>query len=450
MAEARSRRRARPRGGPAVKATRRGIAAWCLYDWADSSFNTVIGTFVFSVYFARGIFGDETQGAALWGYAMAAAGLAIAVASPVLGAIADRAGPRKPWIAAFMAVTTGATALLWFAEPEPSFTAYALVLAGIATVAHALGGVFYNAMLPDVAPPDMAGRVSGWGWGLGYVGGLGALAVCLVLLVMPEPPLFGLDAERAEPVRATTLVVAAWFLVFALPMLIWTPDRPSAALGFRGAVRAGLQQLVQSLRALPGRPQLLVFLIASALYRDGLATLFTVGGLYAAGTFNMDFQQILIFAIGLNVTAAAGAAGFAAVNDRIGSRPTVLAGLAGLIATGLPLLLVTEWTTFVALALVLGLFVGPTQSASRVLMAKLAPPAMMTEMFGLYAMTGKAIAFLGPLGFALLTDLFASQRAGLSVILAMWLAGALLLLAVREPEAQAASHSGARSKSQIR
>ncbi len=424
---------------------RGGIAAWCLYDWADSAFNTVIGTFVFSVYFARGIYGDETQGAAAWGYAMALAGVAIAVASPILGAVADRAGPRKPWIAVFMLTTVSCTALLWFARPEPDYVTYALALAIVATVAHALGGVFYNAMLPDVAPAGMTGRVSGWAWGLGYLGGLGALAVCLVLLVLPDPPLFGLDADAAANIRATALVVAVWFFVFALPMLALTPDRPSLRLGPVAAVRAGLAQLRTSLRALPGDRDLLRYLIASALYRDGLATLFAIGGLYAAGTFAMSFEQILVFAIGLNVAAASGAAAFAAVNDRVGSKRTILWGLVALIATGVPLLLVTGWTTFVALALVLGLFVGPVQSASRVLMARLAPPSMMTEMFGLYAMTGKAIAFVGPLGFAVLTDLFDSQRAGMTIILAMWLAGAALLLFVREPSPQAASQTGEKS-----
>ncbi len=426
-------------------ANRRGIAAWCLYDWADSSFNTVIGTFVFSVYFARGIYGDETQGAAVWGYAMAVAGFCIALSAPVLGAVADRAGPRKPWIVAFMLATVTASALLWFARPEPSYVEWALVLAVIGTVAHALGGVFYNAMLPDVAQPRMTGRISGWAWGLGYVGGLGSLAVCLLLLVLPNPPLFGLDAETAQPIRATTLVVAAWFLIFALPMLLLTPDRPSERLGTGGAVRAGLSQLGQSLKALPRNVPLLRFLIASALYRDGLATLFAVGGLYAAGTFGMSFEQILIFAIGLNVTAAAGAAGFAAVNDRVGSKPTVLVGLAGLILVGLPLLFVTHWTVFIALALVLGLFVGPTQSASRVLLTKLAVRAEMTETFGLYAMTGKAISFLGPLGFATFTDVFDSQRAGMSIVLVLWGIGLLLLLLVREPSAQAASQVGEKS-----
>ena len=418
---------------------RLGIASWALYDWADSSFNTVIGTFVFSVYFARGIYGDETQGAAVWGYAMAVAGFLIAIGSPLLGAVADRAGPRKPWIAVFMVVCVAATSLLWFAEPDRAFVALTLVLAVIATTAHNLGQVFYNAMLPDVAPPGQAGTLSGWAWGLGYAGGLGALALCLLLLVLPDRPAFGLGTENAANIRATALVTALWFLVFALPLLLFTPDRPSAALGVRGAVRAGLAQLRGTVGKLRHQRPLVLFLVASALYRDGLATLFAVGGLFAAGAFGMDFQEILIFAIGLNVTAASGSWLFAALTDRVGAKRMVLFGLSGLILFGTAILFVTDWMTFLVLALILGLFVGPAQSASRVIMAKLAPPPMMTEMFGLYTMTGKAIAFVGPLGFGLLTDLFDSQRAGLTVILAMWLAGGALLLAVRDPGARVAA-----------
>ncbi len=422
---------------------RLGIGAWALYDWADSSFNTVIGTFVFSVYFARAVFGDETQGAAVWGYAMAVAGFFIAVGSPVLGAIADRAGPRKPWIAVFMVVCVAATALLWFAEPDTAFVALTLVLAVVATIAHNMGQVFYNAMLPDVAPPGKAGTLSGWAWGLGYAGGLGALAVCLLLLVLPDDPAFGLGTENAANIRATALVTALWFFVFALPMLAFTGDRPSAALGVRGAVRAGLAQLAGTVTRLRHQRPLVLFLIASAVYRDGLATLFAVGGLFAAGAFGMDFREILIFAIGLNVTAAGGSWLFAALTDRVGAKRMVLSGLAGLIVFGTAILFVTDWMAFLVLALILGLFIGPAQSASRVIMAKLAPPAMMTEMFGLYTMTGKAIAFVGPLGFGLLTDIFDSQRAGLTVILAMWLVGAALLLLVRVPARDAGAEAEA-------
>jgi UMF1 family MFS transporter len=198
-------------------------------------------------------------------------------------------------------------------------------------------------------------------------------------------------------------------------------------------MRAGLRQLKGTVAKLRHQRPLFLFLIASAIYRDGLATLFAVGGLFAAGAFGMDFEEILIFAIGLNVTAAGGSWLFAALTDRVGAKRMVMLGLTGLIVFGTAILFVTDWIAFLVLALILGLFVGPAQSASRVIMAKLAPPSMMTEMFGLYTMTGKAIAFVGPLGFGALTDLFDSQRAGLTVILAMWLLGGALLLFVRVP-----------------
>jgi UMF1 family MFS transporter len=412
-----------------------GIFSWCLYDWANSAFNTVIGTFVFSVYFARGIYGDETQGSALWAAAAGWAGLAVALLSPVLGAIADRAGRRKPWLAGLMAVTVLATAALWFAAPDAGFIVYALALVVVASIAFELSGVFYNAMLPGVAPPHMIGRVSGWGWGLGYIGGLACLATALFGLVGlgDVPPLLDLDGAAAENVRATAPLVAVWFALFSLPLFLFAPEQPSTGIPVGRAVRDGLATLKRTILEVRRYGNIVRFLIASALYRDGLATLFAVGGLYAAGTFGMSFEQILVFAIGLNVTAGLGAAGFAFLDDRAGSKPTVLVALAGLIGFGLPLLLISDATWFTILALGLGLFVGPAQAASRSLMARLAPAHMETEMFGLYAFTGKSIAFLGPLAFGAVTAAFDSQRAGMAVILAFFLAGGALLLAVREP-----------------
>ncbi|MEM6903244.1 MAG: MFS transporter, partial [Pseudomonadota bacterium] len=247
------------------------IIAWCFYDWANSAFNTVVLTFVFSIYFAKGIIGDEAAGSGQWAFAIGLAGLIVAVTSPVLGAIADHAGDRKPWLAVFTAITVMATAALWFAEPDPSFALYVLVLVIIASVAFEWGQVFYNAILTSVAPPAMTGRVSGWGWGFGYFGGLGCLALCLALLIQPDPPLFGLDAGPQEPVRATALLVAAWFGLFSLPLFLMPLSRPgidvtgvglgqSVSLG--QAVRLGLQQLRQSLGQLWQQRNLLRFLIA--------------------------------------------------------------------------------------------------------------------------------------------------------------------------------------------
>ena len=413
--------------------TRRAVFSWCLYDWANSAFNTVIGTFVFSVYFARGIYGDETAGSAVWGFALGAAGLAVALTSPVLGAIADRGGARKPWLGIFVALTLLPTALLWFATPDRSMVPFALACMVVASVAFELANVFYNAMLEDVAPPGKIGRVSGWAWGLGYAGGLGCLVVALVGFIQPEQPLFGLSTEEAENIRATAILVALWFGLFAIPLFVFTPDQPATGLPIRKVVIAGLAQLVQTLRDVRRYGDIVRFLIASALYRDGLATLFAMGGLYAAGTFGMDFEEILIFAIGLNVTAGLGAFGFAWLDDALGSKKTVFLALVGLIGFGTATLLISDKTVFIALALGLGIFVGPAQAASRSLMARLSPNEMETEMFGLYAFSGKSVAFIGPLAFALATEAFDSQRAGMATIMVSFLLGGAVLAFVREP-----------------
>lgn len=411
---------------------RRSIVGWCLYDWANSAFNTVILTFVFSVYFAKGVVGDEATGSGLWGFTIGMAGLAVAVLSPVLGAIADHSGPRKPWLAILTAITILATFGLWFAVPDPSSTALVIALVIIASISFELGQVFYNAMLPTIAPKAMLGRVSGWGWGLGYLGGLGCLALCLTLLIRPDPALFGLDRALQEPVRATAVLVGIWFATFALPLFMFATDAPRrAGMTITGAIRSGLQQLARTIRALPGQQPLLRFLIASALYRDGLGTLFAVGGLYAAGSFGMGFDEILIFAIGLNVTAGLGAIAFSWVDDGIGAKPTILIALAGLIGFGTAILLVTDKTVFMVLALALGLFVGPAQAASRSMLARLSPPALTTEMFGLYALTGKSIAFLGPMLFGWVTLATDSQRWGMSTIIGFLIVGGLVLLTVR-------------------
>ena len=412
------------------------VAGWCVYDWANSAFNTVILTFVFSVYFAKGVVGDEATGSSLWGLTIGLAGLAVAVLSPALGAIADHTGSRKPWLGSLMLITVAGTAGLWFATPDPGSVTLVMALVILTSISFELGQVFYNAMLPSVAPAKAVGRVSGLGWGLGYFGGLACLALCLTVLIQPSPPLFGLDAAAQEPVRATALLVALWFVVFALPLFVFTRDTGAAnPLPLRPAIASGLRQLLRSLKALPAQRPLLRFLIASALYRDGLGTLFAVGGLYAAGTFGMDFDEILIFAIGLNVTAGIGAIAFGWLDDGIGPKTAILLALAALIGLGVAVLLVDDKTIFMALALALGIFVGPVQAASRSLLTRLSPPHLMTEMFGLYALTGKSIAFLGPLLFGWGTFATGSQRWGMATIVMFLAAGALILLAVCEPAA---------------
>jgi len=416
-----------------------GAVAWCLYDWAMSAFNTVIGTFVFSVYFTRAVAADEIAGTALWSRALAASGVAVLVLSPVLGAIADRGGRRKPWLALLTLVTVVATAALWTVRPDPASVLTALVLVAVASTAFDLSGVFYNALLPAVASPRMLGRISGWGWGLGYLGGLGSLVLCLVLLIRPEAPLFGLlDRDASEHLRATGPAVALWFAVFALPLFVFSPDRPGTGVSAARAVREGLAQLRATVARLAARDRnTALFLVSSAVYREGLNTLFAFGGIYAAGTFGMTFDQLIVFAIALNVSSAVGAALFAFADDRVGSKPTIMAALVGLMAAGVPILLVTDIGWFWALAVGLGLFVGPAQAASRTLMARLSAPGTETEMFGLYNLTGRAVGFVGPLALGLATEWSGSQRVGMATVVAMFAIGAAGLAFVREVDRRA-------------
>jgi UMF1 family MFS transporter len=419
-------------------AGRAGILAWCLYDWANSAFPTVIVTFVFAAYVTNVIAPTPEIGTGQWGFAMGLSGVAIALLSPILGAVADQNGRRKPWIAAFALACVAVGALLWSVTPEAGMLGlgpmvWALLLVALANVAFEIGTVFYNAMLPEVAPRGMMGRLSGWAWGAGYAGGLACLAACLVLFVQPEAPLFGLDKASYEHVRATGPFVGLWFLVFALPLFLLTPDRPGRGVGAGAAVREGLKTLGGTLRRLPRYGTILRFLIARMLYTDGLNTLFAFGGIYAAGTFGMGFDEILIFGILLNVTAGLGAVAFAWIDDWLGPKRTVLISVGCLLVFGAAILLVESKTAFYVLGCVIGLFIGPAQSASRSLMGRLAPAEVRTEMFGLYALSGKVTAWIGPLLVGGVTVLADSQRAGMATILLLFLAGAALLWPLREP-----------------
>lgn len=409
---------------------RLALFAWCTYDWANSAFPTVITTFVFSAYFAKVIAADEVTGISDWAFALSASGLAVAVASPLLGAIADAAGRRKPWVAAFSALCIAATAALWPVVPDAGWALYALALVALANFAFEMGIVFYNAMLPAIAPPGMMGRLSGWAWGLGYVGGLTCLFLALAL-VRPEPPPLGLDAAAHEPVRATALLVAGWFALFCLPFFVLVPEGGAPPRPALAAVREGLAALRNTVRQLRRYRNVFLYLLAHMVYADGLNTLFAVGGIYVAVTFAMAFEEILLFGIAINITAGLGAFAFGWVDDRLGSKPTILIALLAMCAIGVGLIAIDSKTWMWALALPLGLFFGPAQAASRTLMARLAPPHLSAEFFGLYALAGKATAFVGPAVFGTVTAATGSQRWGMATIIAFLAVGAALLLPVR-------------------
>lgn len=410
-----------------------GVAAWCLYDWANSAFPTVITTFVFSVYFTQKVVDDPIAGAAQWSYAVAAAALLVALGGPALGAVADNLGRRKPWLFVFTLLTVLSTAAMWWVRPVTSDVLLAQVLYVAAAASFGFAMIFYDGMLRSVAPEGYIGRVSGWGWALGYGGGLLCLGLALLGLVKADPLPFGLTIEQDEPIRATSLLVAGWFALFSIPLFLLTPDRPAAGITLRQAMWTGLSGLRSSLQKILRHGDVLRFLVAHMLYTNGLNTLFSFGGIYAAGTFGLSFEEVLYFGLVLNLTAGLGAAVFAWIDDLIGPKPTILIALGGLSVLGLALVLVRDTAWFVVLGCALGILVGPAQAAGRSLMARLAPQGLETESFGLYQLAGKVTVFMGPLVLGLATQLLQSQRAGMATVLVFFVAGILILLPLRPP-----------------
>lgn len=419
------------------------IVSWCLYDWASASFPVVMLTFIFAPYFTESVAADSVGGTVLWGQAMAVAGLLVATASMLLGAIGDLKGGRRRWLGVAALVGMAATAALWFVVPDR--TAIPLALIGIVTasIAFETAAIFYNALLPEVAQPSHFGRISGWGNAAGAVGGILCLGIVLTVFVMAEAPPFGLDPQTQETIRVCAPFTALWWLLFSLPLFLVPqirPGLPPERRPWRVAIRHGVGNLVAALRTLPRQPRIGWYLLAQMLYMDGINTLLAFVGIFAAGTLGMPMSEVLMFGIATNVACAVGSCAFGWIDDHLGARRTVVIGLAGMIVCLVGLLSALSIPLFWLLGLTAAVFLGPVQAASRSLMARMTFPENRAQMFGLYAVSGKITAFLGPAAFSLATDLTGSQRGGMATIVPFLLAG-LLLLAAKVADAPAPQRS---------
>lgn len=448
---------------PAAYPPRSAVIGWMLFDWAAQPYFSLITTFVFAPYFATQVASDPAAGQSMWGFATAAAGLFIALASPVLGAIADASGRRKPWIAAFGALLVIGAAAMWIGKPgDPSVILPLLIAYSIATVGVEFATVFNNAMMPSLVPPDKIGRLSGSGWALGYVGGI--LSLILVLGFMAASPvtgrtlfgfvpLFGLDPATFEGDRATGPLTGIWFIVFVLPMFFFTPDFPPKE-SLRLAVREGLASLHHTLRELPKHRSMMAFLIANMIYTDALVSLFAFGGIYAAGTFGWDTIQIGSFGITLAFAGTLGAYLGGRFDDLLGPKRVIAGSMGLLLFSIIGILLIDKDTilfvhvtppvpggglfaapaekAYLALGCLIGMAGGPLQAASRTLLIRLAPEDRIGQFFGLFALTGKVTSFMGPLLIGIVTAVTASQKAGMAVLVLFFLAGLGLLARVKE------------------
>jgi len=419
---------------------RRMVLSWAMWDWGSSAYSAVITSFVFGPYVVRGVVGDAQPGgltANTWlGISTAAAGLLVAAIAPVTGQRADAGGHRKRNLAIWSGLVIAVMLGMFSVENEPSYLWIALVLLAAGAVFQEFAVVSYNAMLPQVSTPETIGRVSGFGWAMGYFGGIFLLLICYVGFIAPEVGWFGVTSAGGLNIRAVVIFSAIWFAVFAIPVLLAVPESPPGPRRRRVGFFASYRLLVNDIKALFKRDRNSVyFLIASALYRDGLAAIFSFGAILAVSVYGMAQSTVLIFGIAANVVAALGALGMGAIEDRIGPKKVIMISLVGLITTSLILLFAHGTTMFWVFGLILTLWVGPAQSSSRAFMARIAPVGREGEMFGLYATTGRAASFLAPALFALFSGLF-TDRVGIVGIALVLLAGAVAMAGVKSPPRQ--------------
>lgn len=440
-------------------ADRKGILGWIFFDAAMQPWFTLVTTFVFGPYVVSALAASPAEGQAMWGYAAGFAGLTIALLSPPLGAIADAAGPRKPWIAALGLIMAICACGLWFAEPRvPYGLTLALVLFAIGTIAAEMAGVFNNAMMPSLVPANRLGRLSAHGWASGYMAAVVTILIAIGLLVgSPETgrtilglePLFGLDAAAREGDRAVGLFTAVWFAVLVLPLMLFTPDRPTM-MPVSQAVGQGLADLRTGLEALKGDKPLTTFLIAHMIYADGLVALFAFGGIYGTGVFGWTITEVGLFGILLTITGTIGALIGGPLEDKVGAKPVILTGLVVLTLASLSvvslsadrmffvipvapaegLFATTPEKLYLLLGGLMGAAAGPLQASSRALLARLAPAHARARTFGLFALSGKVTSFVGPWAVATVTALTLDQRAGISVLILFFVVGGAFLLRV--------------------
>lgn len=434
------------------EASKLGRFSWALFDWANQPFFTVVTTFIFAPYFANVMIGDAVLGQTEWAFTQSTAGIFIAVLSPFLGAMADAGGRRKPYVFAFQLLMFVGCAALWWAYPHRPDLARPIGWAVVvATVGAEMSIVFNNAQLPDIVRPERMGRLSGFAWGLGYVGGLIALGAVLAVQFTRGPdPTFALE-------RLTGPGSSLWLLVFVLPMFLFTPDRSKARrVTLPDAARQSVVSLLTTLRELRHYRNALVFLIAFMLYNDGLAAIIAFGGVYASATFGWTTTTLGIFGILITLLAIPGAFFGGWLDDRLGSRRTVqwatfgvivaTAGIVGItadrvffvvpaapLAAARGLFDSAQEHAFMGFALLLGFCMGPMQAASRTLIGRLAPPAMRGEFYGLFALSGRATAWMAPTAIGIVTAATQSTRLGVACVLVFLVLGFVLLWRVREP-----------------
>ena len=418
-----------------TKNYKRTIFTWSLYDFANQPYPTIIITFVYASFFthdlAKGYYSDPET---LWLFAISICAIIIALLSPLMGAVADRSGYRKTYLILSTWVCIISSLFLYFPMQGQIFFALSLVV--ISNAAFEIGQVFCNSYLPDIAPKEKIGRISGYGWSLGYLGGLIGLAVCLIVFYYPSEPVNPftgntLNKETFEHVRAMPIFVAIWFALFSLPTFIFLEDRKidrSKSI----SIKKSYNELLKTFREIRRYKNIARFLIARMLYNDAILTIFSFGGIYAREKFGWDIEMVLIFGVGINVAAGIGAFVFGYLDDKLGAKKTIQMSNYAIFAAVMIAILSPSAEWFWLAGIIMGIASGPNQSASRSLMGRIIPDKKTNEFYGFYAFSGKATSFAGFLILLLMILITGSQEIGMLVVSLLLIGGIYLLDNVKD------------------
>lgn len=432
----------------AGRLSKRKIVSWAFWDWGTQPFPTIVTTFVFAVYITNGAFGSENQTSISLAVATTVSGVMIALLAPVLGQNSDRSGHMVRNLRYLTWGLAVVTAALFFVKPNPMFLWLGLGLMGVGAVISEIANVNYNALLDEVSSDKSVGRISGLGWGLGYLGGIVSLLMVYMLFVKPKVGLFGVTSENAINIRTAMVVCAVWMLIFTLPTFIVLKDKPNPDRPGRTSFFKSYVLLFRSVKDLwHTNRQILFFLIASALFRDGLAGVFAFGGVIAKQSFGLSDDEVIMFGVAANVVAGAITVLFGYLDDWLGPKKVIIISLVSLITLGTAIFFCHEGGKSVFWVLGLGMcaFVGPAQSASRGFLTRITPKEKIGEMFGLYATTGRAVSFLAPAMFGamivvgkLTTHEANTQYWGILGIVVVIAAGLIAIIPVQNSKRQAA------------
>tara|TARA_B100001013_G_scaffold250504_1_gene155689 strand:+ start:186 stop:1412 length:1227 start_codon:yes stop_codon:yes gene_type:complete len=404
------------------------IFNFALYDFANSAFTTIIITFIFSTYFAKQIAPNPVLGQSYWGWTIGITGVVVALIGPLLGTIADKKNYTEFFIKIFTIICISLTCLLWFSKPSEKYLIYTLFIVGLANIFYELSLIFYNSTLKKISESNNLGKSSGFSFALGYIGGIIVLIICITIFIDNDSLPFGLSKENSENVRATSILVAFWYLIFSMPFLFNLKKTNKNEIEKKINYTKNFKELIWD----KGLNNIGKFLLARMLYADGLNAIIIMGGIFAVGVFSLEIKDLLVLSVLMNITAFIGAIVGGYANDRFSSKSVIIFSLIGLILSSSIILFLKSKVIFLFFASINGFFIGPVQSASRVFMTKSIDENNQASGFGLFALSGKLTSFIGPLLVSTITYISNSQKIGFSSAIALLFIGLLVLLKVKK------------------